>query len=83
MFGIGFGEILIVILIIFLISPKDVPRVLKKVGQFFGELERVKRDLLQMKKDVEDIAKEIRIEEDLFEEKKKKQEEKGDEKKAE
>ena len=81
MFGIGFGEILVVILIIFLISPKDVPRVLKKIGQFFGELERIKRDLLQMKKDVEDIAKEARIEDDLFEEKKRKQEEKGDEKK--
>lgn len=62
MFGIGFGEILLIIFIIFLISPRDVPKAMKKLGQFFGELNRIKRELLQMKDDVEEIINESKKE---------------------
>lgn len=48
-------------LIIFLISPKELPKVMKKVGQFFGELNRLKREVMQLKKDVEDIVDEAKI----------------------
>lgn len=61
MFGIGIGEIILVMLIVFLISPKELPRVMKKIGQFFGELNRLKREVMQLKKDVEDIVDEGKI----------------------
>ncbi len=49
MFGIGPGEVLIVLLIIFLISPKDIPEVMKKLGEFFSELDKIKKELAEIK----------------------------------
>jgi len=66
-FGIGFGEILIVILIVFLISPKELPKLMRKIGQFFGELNRLKREVLQLKQDVEDIVGEAKIDTEIKE----------------
>lgn len=66
MFGIGIGEIILVMLIIFLISPRELPKVMKKIGQFFGELNRLRREVLQLKKDVEDIVEEATIEDEVI-----------------
>ena len=46
MFGIGLGEIFLVMFIIFMISPRDLPKVMRKIGEFFRELDRIKKDLL-------------------------------------
>ncbi len=59
MFGIGLGEILLVLFITFLISPKDLPRVLRKIGQLFGLLSRVEEDLREIRRDVEDTLHEV------------------------
>ena len=66
MFGIGLGEILVIILIIFLISPKDIPKVMRKIAHFFNELAKLKQELMQMKGDVEDIVKDAKIDDEMF-----------------
>ncbi|MBN2443015.1 MAG: twin-arginine translocase TatA/TatE family subunit [Spirochaetales bacterium] len=68
MFGIGIGEIFVVILIVFLISPKELPKVMKKIGQFFNEMNRLKREVMQLKKDVEDIVDEGKVDLGFIEE---------------
>ncbi len=46
MFGLGGGEIiLIVILAIILIGPKDIPKVATQIGRFFGQLRNAASDL--------------------------------------
>jgi len=68
MFGIGIGEIILIMLIIFLISPKELPKVMKKIGQFFRELNRLKQEVMQLKKDVGDIVEEAKIDADILDE---------------
>ena len=58
MFGIGIGEIIVILLVIFLVSPRDLPKVMKKAGQFFGELARIKQELYNIKDDVNKIVRE-------------------------
>ncbi len=45
MFGIGLGEILLILFILFLISPKDLPKILKNVGRLFKELNIIKNEI--------------------------------------
>ena len=66
MFGIGIGEIILIMLIIFLISPKELPLVMKKIGQFFRELNRLKQEVMQLKKDVGDIVEEAKIDTEIL-----------------
>jgi Sec-independent protein translocase protein TatA len=65
MFGIGLEELLLFLLIVFLISPKDIPKVMKKIGSFLNELNRLKQEVLDLRKDIEDIARETRISDDI------------------
>jgi Sec-independent protein translocase protein TatA len=66
MFGIGLGELVLIMLIVFLISPKELPKVMRKVGQFFNELNKIKSELLQVRKDLEEITKDAGIDDDLI-----------------
>ena len=57
MFGIGFGEILIVLLIaIVFIRPKDLPKFLRSAGRLYGQLKRMYSEVIHVK---ENIIKEI------------------------
>jgi len=57
MFGIGLGEILLVVLITFLVSPRQIPKVMKKVGEFLHGLGQIKNQLLEIRDDVEEVVK--------------------------
>ena len=70
MFGIGLGEILLLILIIFLISPKDLPKAMKKAAQFFVALSKIKKDIANINEDVNDIIKDADIKDELLIDKK-------------
>jgi Sec-independent protein translocase protein TatA len=59
-FGIGLGEILLILLAVFLISPKEIPVFLRKIGQFFNELDKLKREMLSMKGELDEIISEAR-----------------------
>jgi len=56
MFGLGIGEILIIFFLIFLISPKDIPKFLRKLGQFFNTVDNIKDDIIDMKNDIKDTV---------------------------
>ena len=57
MFGIGFGEILIVLLIaIVFIRPEDLPKFLARAGRLYGQLKRMYNEVIEVK---DKIIKEI------------------------
>ena len=62
---IGWFEILIVVVIsILIIGPKDFPIMLRKIGSWTGSLKRYFSEIKKDLKDVEDVAKdEIPLEE--------------------
>lgn len=46
MFGLGLGEIIIIVLVaLVVIGPKDLPKMLRKVGKYAGKLRRMAADL--------------------------------------
>jgi len=48
MFGMGFGELAVVIVVALVVmGPKELPKVLRKVGQWAGKLRRMAADLRQ------------------------------------
>jgi Sec-independent protein translocase protein TatA len=57
MFDIGFGEILLIILLVFLFCPKDIPKILRKIGQFLAGLDKIKDEIFDIKKDLTDTIK--------------------------
>ena len=66
MFGLGFSEIILVLVIfIFLFGPKEIPIISKKLAKFYRDVLKVKddfndsvnneiNDLKKIKKDIED-----------------------------
>lgn len=58
MFGIGLGEILLVLLVVFFISPKELPRFMRKVGELLGVVEKVRKEVFAIKENVKEIIDE-------------------------
>lgn len=56
MFGIGLGEVLLIILVTFLISPKEIPKVLRKLGEMTAGFKRLRQELVDLGNDVKDIV---------------------------
>jgi len=57
MFGIGFGEILIVLFIaIVFIRPQDLPKFLRSAGRLYGQIKRMYKEIIEAK---DKIIKEI------------------------
>jgi Sec-independent protein translocase protein TatA len=40
MFKLGFGEILLVVFVVFLISPMEIPKILRTIGRLWGRLRK-------------------------------------------
>ena len=50
MFGIGFGEILLVLVILIIfIRPSDLPRFLRKAGILYGKAKRLYKEIMEVK----------------------------------
>jgi Sec-independent protein translocase protein TatA len=45
MFGIGLGELALILFLLFIISPKDLPKLLKKAGRFLREINTLKDEI--------------------------------------
>lgn len=56
MFGISIGELLLVLIVVFLISPKELPIFMRKIGRAIGAIEKVRDDLFSIKKEFEDVV---------------------------
>ena len=63
MFGIGFGEILIVLLIaIIFIRPEDLPKFLARAGRLYGQIKRMYKEVIEAKdKIIKEIDKETSL----------------------
>ena len=59
MFKIGFGEICIVILVAFFFSPRDLPKVMRKIGILLGTLERIRDEVFCLKKDIMELTDDV------------------------
>ena len=62
MFGIGLGEIIIIIFVAFLINPREIPKMMRKMANFFSALRQMKEELMEMQDDVEEVLKDGKIE---------------------
>ncbi len=66
MFDFGISEtITLVIVILVLINPKELPAIVRKIGQIYGQIMKqinaVKRTYSDFEKEVDTVAKEIEI----------------------
>lgn len=52
MFGLGIGEILLILLLIFILSPKDIPRFFRKLGQAWGALDKLRGQIAEIGREV-------------------------------
>jgi len=66
MFGIGIGEILLILFVAFLINPRELPVLIKKVSNFISYTRSIKEYFLQIQDDVEDVLKEGKIDPEIF-----------------
>jgi Sec-independent protein translocase protein TatA len=45
MFGIGLGELVLILFLLFLISPKDLPKLLRKLGRFLKHINTIRDEI--------------------------------------
>ena len=45
MFRLGLGEIFLILIVIFVVAPLDIPKMFRKIGQYLSVLRRMKNDL--------------------------------------
>ena len=68
MFGFGLTEIItIVIIVLVLINPKDLPRIVRKLGTIYGKIMRqiniLRKTYSDFEKEVDTVVKDIEIKE--------------------
>jgi len=57
MFGLGFTEILVIIVIIIVVmKPEDLPGLFKKVGKGYGDVKKTVNEVKQLKDDFVSLA---------------------------
>jgi sec-independent protein translocase protein TatB len=67
MFGLGFGELCVIIIVaLVVIGPRDLPKVMRKAGQWAGKLRRMAADARQQS-GIDDILKDSSLGADLHE----------------
>ena len=67
MFGLSFGELVMLLLVaVIVLGPKELPRYLRKAGQFAGQLQRMARDM-RAKSGIDDVLRSEGIGSDIAE----------------
>jgi sec-independent protein translocase protein TatB len=67
MFGLGFGELCVIIVVaLVVIGPRDLPKVMRKAGQWAGKLRRMAADA-RAQSGIDDILQDTSITDDLQE----------------
>jgi len=57
MFGLGFTEIIIILVVILVVvKPEDLPKLFKKIGQLYRELKKTCSDVNKMKDEFVKLA---------------------------
>jgi sec-independent protein translocase protein TatB len=66
-FGLSFGELVVLVLVAMIVlGPKDIPRYLRKAGQFAGRLRRMAFDMRE-KSGIDEVLRAEGIEQDIAE----------------
>ena len=59
MFGLSFGEIIVLVIVaVVVIGPKDMPKVLRKLGQWAGKAHRMAADL-RVQSGIDDVLRNL------------------------
>lgn len=67
MFGLSFGELVVLIVVaIVVIGPKDLPKILRKLGQWSGKMRRMALDL-RTQSGIDEVLREGSLSEDINE----------------
>lgn len=67
MFGMGFGELVVLVIVaIVVIGPKDLPKVLRKLGQWSGKIRRMAGDL-RAQSGIDDVLRSEGLGQDIAE----------------
>lgn len=67
MFGLSFGELIVLIIVaIVVIGPKDLPKVLRKLGRWAGQLRRMASDL-RSQSGIDDVLRQEGLADDIAE----------------
>lgn len=67
MFGLSFGELVMLLLVaVIVLGPKELPRYLRKAGQLAGQLQRMARDM-RAKSGIDDVLRSEGIGSDIAE----------------
>ncbi len=67
MFGLGFGELIVIVLVALVVfGPEELPKVLRKAGQFAGKMRRMAFDL-RVKSGIDEVMHAEGIADDLRE----------------
>jgi len=59
MFGIGLGEILLILFIVFIISPKEIPAIMRKIGRFMAGLEKFRKEITDVERGLREVPDEV------------------------
>jgi len=66
-FGLSFGELVMLLLVaVIVLGPKELPRYLRKAGQLAGQLQRMARDM-RAKSGIDDVLRSEGIGTDIAE----------------
>ena len=67
MFGLSFGELMVLLIVaVVVLGPKELPRYLRKAGQFAGQIRRMASDMRQ-KSGIDEVLRTEGIDRDLAE----------------
>ncbi len=67
MFGLGFGELVVIIIVgVVVVGPRDLPRLLRTLGQWAGKLRRMAADL-RVQSGIDDVLREGDLRRDIEE----------------
>lgn len=56
MFGIGWGELVIIVLIMFLVAPKEIPKIMTKLARLVAGLRRMQSELQEAGREMKELA---------------------------
>lgn len=66
MFGIGLGEIALILFVAFLINPRKLPALIKNLETFMKALRHIKKEVMDLQSDVENVMKEGGVDTDFL-----------------
>lgn len=58
MFGIGIGELLVIVLVIVLLAPRQIPGVMRRIARFYRTVDKFKHEMEKVSTEIRELADE-------------------------